>query len=126
MGALQQFEDFNKMVSRNTTMQNWVGYLVRVTIKDGRYFIGRLLAFDQYMNLCMAETMEHRVINTVKKGENRHTSQIIKREMGLMLMRGHEIVLFAIEGPRLPNREYNNATNTRTAAGPSSSSATPG
>ena len=61
----------------------WIDYRVRLTIQDGRMFIGTFLAFDKHMNVIMSETEEIRRVKP-KKGEERE----IKRQLGMIVIRG--------------------------------------
>lgn len=43
-------------------MTGLVNYRLRITINDGRQFVGQMLAFDKHMNLVIADTEEFRVL----------------------------------------------------------------
>lgn len=63
-------------------MQGWIDYLVRVTIQDGRQLVGRFLAFDQHMNLCISECQEFRTVKSVVVGKKYAKSTEYKRNLG--------------------------------------------
>ncbi|KAK2196621.1 bifunctional LSM domain [Babesia duncani] len=75
-------------------MQQWLQYRVRVTIKDGRKFVGTFIAFDKHMNFVLADCEEFR--QTI--GKNKEKQQI-KRTLGFILLRGENIISFTAEAP---------------------------
>ncbi len=72
----------------------WIDYRVRLTIQDGRMFIGTFLAFDKHMNVIMSETEEVRRVKP-KKGEERE----MKRQLGMIVIRGQNIISMTAEAP---------------------------
>jgi len=70
---------------------------MRITILDSRQFIGRFLAFDRHFNLVLADTEEYRKLPP-KKGKS-EAEREERRVLGLLLLRGDEIVSLTIEGP---------------------------
>ncbi|AFZ79249.1 small nuclear ribonucleoprotein-associated protein B, putative [Theileria equi strain WA] len=80
------------MAGKNTRMQQWLQYTVRVTVKDGRKFVGTLIAFDKHMNLVLADCEEFRMTKG-KEGKE------IKRTLGFILLRGENIVSFTAKAP---------------------------
>jgi small nuclear ribonucleoprotein B and B' len=46
-----------------------VNYRLKVTINDGRYLIGQMLAYDKHMNLVLAECEEFRLVRKKQKGQ---------------------------------------------------------
>ncbi|GIX60665.1 small nuclear ribonucleoprotein, putative [Babesia caballi] len=96
------------MAGKNTRMQQWLQYRVRVTIKDGRKFVGTFIAFDKHMNLVLADCEEFRM--TLGKGPEKQKVvrftlllvtpvQEIKRTLGFILLRGENIISFTAEAP---------------------------
>lgn len=75
-------------------MAQWLDYRVRVTINNERMMLGTFLAFDKYMNVVLADCEEFKRIKS-KSGEERE----IKRSMGLVLLRGEQIVSLTAEAP---------------------------
>lgn len=97
-------------------MMSLINYRLRVTLSDGRQLTGQMLAFDQHMNLVLADTEEFRRVKP-KKGkrtgagkkadevdeeeedEVKPTEQEMKRTIGLIILRGETIVSLSIEAP---------------------------
>lgn len=57
---------------------------VKVTLQDGRVFIGQLLAHDKHLNFVLADCEEFRLL---KRGD-----QSERRTLGLIVLRGEEVV----------------------------------
>ena len=54
------------------------------------------MAFDRHMNLVLGDCEEHRPLPP-RKGEKEPRSQ--RRVLGLVLLRGDEVLSLAVEGP---------------------------
>jgi len=81
-------------------MLGLINWRLKITINDGRAFIGQMLAFDRHMNLVLAECEEFRRIRPKKKpGEESAQEQEVKRALGLVILRGETVVSISIEGP---------------------------
>jgi len=78
-----------------------INWRLKVTLTDGRYLIGQMLAFDKHMNLVIADCEEFRRVRPKKKaGESEAgPEQEIKRALGLVILRGEVVVSLSVEGP---------------------------
>jgi small nuclear ribonucleoprotein (snRNP)-like protein len=82
-------------------MLGLINWRLKVTINDGRAFIGQMLAFDRHMNLVLADCEEFRHVRPKKKpGETEAgPEQEMKRSLGLVILRGETVVSLSVEGP---------------------------
>lgn len=60
---------------------------VKVTLQDGRVFIGQLLAHDKHLNIVLADCEEFRLL---KRGNK--TGESERRTLGMIVLRGEEVV----------------------------------
>lgn len=84
------------MVGRQSKFLVWINYRVKVTIQDSRVLIGTFLAFDKHMNLVLSDTEEYTKIKSKVPGE---PDKEKKRSLGLVLLRGENIVSMSAESP---------------------------
>lgn len=84
-------------------MQQLLNYRMRIIIQDNREMIGQLMAFDKHMNIVLADCEEFRRVGG--KGKNKE-EKIIKRTLGLTVLRGEIIVSMSIEGPPPPEVQF--------------------
>ena len=73
---------------------------------DGRYIVGTFLAFDKHLNLVLSEAEEFRLSRSAAAGGSAVVEERTeKRSLGLVLLRGENVVSLAVEGPPPPGPE---------------------
>jgi len=74
---------------------------VRITMHDGRQLTGLLMAFDKFMNLVLADTEEFRRIKrkSTTKADHLAVEQEEKRTLGLVILRGEQVVSLSVDAP---------------------------
>ena len=82
-------------------MLSLINWRLKVTLNDGRQLVGQMLAYDNHMNLVLAECEEFRRVRAKTKIEEtgERPEQEIKRTLGLIILRGEIIVSLSVEGP---------------------------
>jgi len=81
-----------------------VNYRIKVTLKDTRYMVGHMLAYDKHMNLVLSDCEEFRLVKRKKSKEaDDHDDEDgpleMKRTLGLVILRGEAVVSISVEGP---------------------------
>ena len=83
-------------------MQNLIDYRVRISMNDGRQLTGLLMAFDKFMNIVLGDTEEFRRTkrrSTTTTVQTDMTEQEEKRTLGLVILRGEQVVSLSVEAP---------------------------
>ena len=88
---------------KGSKLLRYVEHRLRVTLQDGRVIIGTFLAFDKHLNLVLSDAEEFRTLR--KKGDR---SAVVeerqeKRALGLIILRGENVVSLTVEGPPPPS-----------------------
>jgi len=87
---------------KGSKLLRYVEHRMRVTLHDGRCIIGTFLAFDKHLNLVLSEAEEFRTLKNQKGGTALLEERTEKRSLGLVLVRGENVVSLAVEGPPPP------------------------
>lgn len=89
---------------------------VKVTLQDGRVFIGQLLAHDKHLNFVLADCEEFRLLKSGQGSE--------RRTLGMIVLRGEEVISVSQETgapPRGGNKARipasSSSSNTTTSTG---------
>eukprot|EP00762_Andalucia_godoyi_P002734 ANDGO_04476.mRNA.1 Small nuclear ribonucleoprotein-associated protein B len=82
-------------MSKASKVYSYLNHRIRVTIQDNRTLVGTFLAFDRHMNMVLSDVEEHRRVISRTDG----AEQLLKRALGMMILRGESIVSMTIEGP---------------------------
>lgn len=91
-------------ITKKTKMSQLINYRLKVTIIDNRSLIGNLLAFDKHMNVVLSDCEETRVpkkaVKALKKKDVSDPAEL-KRSLGLIILRGDQIVNMTIQSAPL-------------------------
>lgn len=93
-------------MSQKSKFLQWIDYRVRVTILDNRMFLGTFLAYDKHLNVVLSECEEFRRIKPKKQGD---PEKEIKRALGMVIIRGENIVSITAEAPPNVNKKLEQA-----------------
>lgn len=88
----------------------YIEHRLRISLVDGRTIVGTFLAFDKHLNLVLVDSEEYRSVRSKAKNSSSSSSRaaiveerVEKRTLGLIILRGENVVSVAVEGPPPPN-----------------------
>ncbi|KAL7517024.1 hypothetical protein ACHAWX_001983, partial [Stephanocyclus meneghinianus] len=90
---------------KGSKLLRYIEHRLRVSLTDNRTIVGTFLAFDKHLNLVLVDTEEFRTLRS-KKGAgsaNVIEERMEKRSLGLIILRGENVVSIAVEGPPPPS-----------------------
>jgi small nuclear ribonucleoprotein B and B' len=103
--SYNQFLYLNQSSAKGSKLLRYVEHRLRVTLVDGRTLSGTFLAFDKHLNLVLADTEEFRTLRPTNKTAAKTAvveERTEKRSLGLVILRGENVVSIAVEGPPPP------------------------
>ncbi|KAD2804823.1 hypothetical protein R6Q59_001713 [Mikania micrantha] len=104
-------------MSKGSKMLQFINYRMRITIQDGRQLVGKFMAFDRHMNLVIGDCEEFRKLPPAK-GSKKNEEREDRRTLGLVLLRGEEVISMTVEGPPPPDENRAKAVGAAALAGP--------
>ncbi|XP_050223732.1 uncharacterized protein LOC126673577 [Mercurialis annua] len=109
-------------MSKSSKMLQYINYRMRVTIQDDRQLVGKFMAFDRHMNLVLGDCEEFRKLPPAKGGgkakSNTNEDREDRRTLGLVLLRGEEVISMTVEGPPPQEESRAKAVSAAAVAGP--------
>lgn len=105
-------------MSESSKMLQFINYRMRVTIQDGRQLVGKFMAFDRHMNVVLGDCEEFRKLPRAKGGKKINEEREVRRTVGLVLLRGEEVISMTVEGPPPPEESRAKSGSAMAVSGP--------
>lgn len=105
-------------VKHNSRLADLINYKLRVITQDGRVYVGELLAFDKHMNVvlgdCVEECVLRRELDSVRRsGVEKVDLKVKKRVLGLVILRGEQVLSTLIEDRPQQTKQQRLVTETK-------------
>lgn len=104
-------------LGKSSKMLALVNYRMRVTLQDGRALVGVFMAFDKHMNMILGECEEFRQVKAKRGGGSDKKPAEQRRYLGLVLLRGENVVSLSVAGPPKPRKVPERRGTAGTARG---------
>eukprot|EP00584_Thalassiosira_punctigera_P003346 CAMPEP_0172526598 /NCGR_PEP_ID=MMETSP1067-20121228/1474_1 /TAXON_ID=265564 ORGANISM="Thalassiosira punctigera, Strain Tpunct2005C2" /NCGR_SAMPLE_ID=MMETSP1067 /ASSEMBLY_ACC=CAM_ASM_000444 /LENGTH=170 /DNA_ID=CAMNT_0013310137 /DNA_START=107 /DNA_END=619 /DNA_ORIENTATION=+ len=85
---------------KGSKLLRYVEHRLRISLVDNRTIVGTFLAFDKHLNLVLVDAEEFRTLNKSRAAILEELTE--KRSLGLIILRGENVVSMAVEGPPPP------------------------
>jgi small nuclear ribonucleoprotein B and B' len=82
---------------KGNKMLQYVNWRMRIQISETRTLLGTFMAYDKHMNLVLGDCEEYRKIRGKDKGDREE-----KRMLGLVLLRGENVISLSADTPPPP------------------------
>lgn len=114
---------------KGSKLLRYIEHRLRISLIDGRTIVGTFLAFDKHLNLVLVDSEEYRSVRSKAKNSGSSRAAIVeerveKRTLGLIILRGENVVSVAVEGPPPPNMK--SSANKSSGGGAVGENAVPG
>ncbi|KNA07885.1 hypothetical protein SOVF_167740 [Spinacia oleracea] len=110
-------------MSKSSKMLHFVNYRIRITIQDERQLVGNFMGYDRHMNLVLGDCEEFRKKLSSSKGTkskktNPNEETEDHRTLGLLILRGEEVISMTVVGPPPPQESRSKSMSAAAMAGP--------
>jgi len=106
---------------KGNKMLQYVNWRMRIQISETRTLLGTFMAYDKHMNLVLGDCEEYRKTRGKKEGEKDE-----KRMLGLVLLRGENVISLSAETPPPPKPRAQLAAGAAPGVGKAAGRGMPG